>query len=264
MSSDLVLIVDADNTLWDTDDVFADAQRAMIDALERHGHVLPGDKLAFLREVDGRMFEYHGRFEYDFRMLPEALIQAVAQGHADIDPGIVPVLDEPSSDAVEAYEAFSSTLETTKPDLLPGVRELVDWLRAANAAGEPRVASILVSEGEQGRLTGIARHHNLDEGVFDSVHILPGKDQHSFKTAVAEGRAILGDPCAQAVSIGDSLKRDIGPSKAAGCVTIYKPHGFHGQEAAGTPEEEPDHTVGTVHEALEIIQGLLAKSEVPA
>ena len=49
-----VVFIDADNTLWDTDGVYADAQLALLNELEdRLGVQFPElDRLAFVRSID--------------------------------------------------------------------------------------------------------------------------------------------------------------------------------------------------------------------
>jgi len=254
----LILILDADNTLWDADAVFTRAQLAMIEILEQQGHVFPTDKLTFLRHVDRALVERYGTFEYDFRTLSKALVCAVKNDQVECESS--PLHPDTSSATAEAFQAFRQTLDASVPELLLGAGELIAWLRAERSCASRRVAAILLSEGDQRRLDRIAHHYGLDDSVFDHVHFLVTKDRESFAAAISEGRLVLGDPSALAVSIGDSLKRDVAPSKAAGCITVYKPHGFHGNEQPASAGEEPAHTVRTIHEALEIIERLLRNS----
>ena len=48
----LVILVDGDNTLWDTNKVFEEAQRAALATLAAHGFDLGKDGFSILREAD--------------------------------------------------------------------------------------------------------------------------------------------------------------------------------------------------------------------
>jgi len=245
-----VLIVDADNTLWDTNQVFANAQLAMIRSLEEHGCRFPEPPLEALRRIDRRLAREFGKFEYDFSLLAERLMD-------EYFPGEMPSADRELA-AQGAAAELGSTLSTT-PDLLPGATDLLRWIRDSRAHGA-RLAAILISEGDKSRLMRIASAHHLDHGTFDRIEVLATKTAEVFQDAVSWGRLAVGTPSPVCIAIGDSIERDMRPARTAGCVTIYKPAGFHGNERSTTSEAEPDYRVSDLTEALAITQELLNES----
>ena len=76
------IFIDADNTLWDTDGVFADAQLALLNELEdRLGVQFPEpDRLAFVRAIDQGLAErHHEGLRYPPRFLIKALALALTE-----------------------------------------------------------------------------------------------------------------------------------------------------------------------------------------
>ena len=54
------VVVDADNTLWDTNAVYANAQLALLSAVEEHvGVNAAGDRLTYLRNIDQALAQRH-------------------------------------------------------------------------------------------------------------------------------------------------------------------------------------------------------------
>lgn len=75
-----VVFIDADNTLWDTDGVYADAQLALLNELEDRLDVqlLEPDRLAFVRAIDqGLATRHHEGLRYPPRFLIKALALAL-------------------------------------------------------------------------------------------------------------------------------------------------------------------------------------------
>lgn len=258
-----VLLLDADNTIWDTNAVFAKAQDAGIDVLAKHGFSLSDGGLQRLREVDSHLINEMGTFEYDFGQLMEALIlcvkgsdpRAAAKSIAD---GTAALSEEETSVARSAADTLKATLSDTIPPLLPGAKSLLAWLGTELARPTKRTASFLISEGDERRLLKTLAHHGLDVigKYFDGVRIVRRKDKESFQEIAAEGRALLHDDDAQVISIGDSLRRDIEPATAIDAITIYKPAGFMGNESPAGPDDTPTHTVQSLAEALTLVKSM--------
>lgn len=82
-----VILADADNTLWDTDAVFAEAQLRLLEAVERTtGLSAPSgtdDRLAWVRRYDQAIATiHHRRFGYP----PPLPVRALAMGLAGAPP----------------------------------------------------------------------------------------------------------------------------------------------------------------------------------
>lgn len=259
----IVLLLDADNTLWDTNAVFAKAQYAGIDILEQHGVSLSYSGLQRLREVDSYLIDELGTFEYDFDHLMQALILWV-KGYEprvaaqSISHGEAILTEKETSVARYAADALRTTLSNDIPPLLPGASSLLAWLSTQRSQPDRKIASFLVSEGDEGRLLRTVAHHGLDDGgdYFDGVRVVPSKTDESFRKIAAEGRALLRDDNARVICIGDSLRRDIAPANAIGAITIYKPAGFMGHESPGGPDDTPTHTVQSLADALTLVKSM--------
>src|SRR4051812_6345456 len=79
------VFVDADNTLWDTDTVFAHAQLDLLAAVEDAAgiSITATDRLAFIRELDQQLAERHHQ---GLRYPPRLLVRATAFALMGISP----------------------------------------------------------------------------------------------------------------------------------------------------------------------------------
>ena len=134
----ITLFVDADNTLWDTDRVFADAHLGLLAKIEKTTKlrsVTGPDRLAFVRAVDQALAErHHDGLRYPPRLLAQALGEALdgltaerAARRALLDGSAAVV---PREAAAEAEQAFFAALGRG-PAVRPGVAETLPLLHAA-------------------------------------------------------------------------------------------------------------------------------------
>ena len=226
----LVLFVDADNTLWDTDGVYATAQLNLLAAVERvvGSRISVLDRLAFVREVDQALAERH---HSGLRYPPRLLVSAVARVLAGEAPeaaarttyrqGPGPTLI--STPQVLAIEKAFAGDSHHSPELLPGVQTGLARLHAYG------VLILVVTEAAKARVLKIANEHNLND-LFDRIIESP-KSTRLFQRV----QKLTGTTKATFM-IGDQLKHDIWPAKAAGLITIYVPGRFR-------PRWEPDEAV---------------------
>jgi phosphoglycolate phosphatase-like HAD superfamily hydrolase len=236
---EIVVILDGDNTLWDTNSSFEQAQLAILATLESAGHrLIATDKLATLRRVDHELIAHFGVKEYEFRVLVLALVR-LAEGLSPREAAARAARDGAKSaeDEViveEAMREFNRSLAELPP-LLPGARALLEEL-ATNQRS--RAITFLVSEGKDSRLTSVIDRHHLGD-YFEGITVTTDK-RAAMEACIAKGRNLLRSPGAKAVVVGDSLKADIANGNAVGAFTIYKPAGFLGSEAPDSAEDTPD------------------------
>lgn len=229
-SSKQVVFVDADNTLWDTDGVFASAQLNLLAAVERAlGTIsLAEDRLGVVRQVDQALAErHHSGLRYPPRLLASALGRVL---RGDLPENAAKAAwkgaQVRSALATEQAKVIEDQfIEETRrlPQLLPGVR---DGLMRLHAAG---MLILVLTEGARLRALRSAEAHNLT-GVFDRIVEAP-KTVRLFERVLKLARTLR-----PGFMIGDQLQRDIAPAKAAGLVTIYVPGRFR-------PRWEPDETL---------------------
>src|SRR5690349_5120340 len=109
-----VLVFDADNTLWDTDSVFRAAQLAVLSTLAEAGIISdPYSQLGTLRTVDQELIRQLGRAEYDFSLLPTALIAFYTSGLATTEAARIAIAQQKDNSSTgsakvvrAAYQAF--------------------------------------------------------------------------------------------------------------------------------------------------------------
>lgn len=219
MNSPKVILTDADNTLWDTDAVFANAQLSVLRAIENELGVPCGaqDRLAFVRMYDQALAAKH---HLHFRYPPVLLAFAVAVGLAGIPA------DEAASFAIGGSEHtrmlplaaaerivadYKLELNDT-PSLLPGVRE---GLAYAETAG---LNVYVLTEGRIEKQRETIAHYGLAgkfAGVFETTKNAQQFERLSRRFAPA-----------RIVVIGDQPDRDVTPAMQAGCLTVLIPSRF--------------------------------------
>lgn len=240
------VFVDADNTLWDTDSVFADAQRNMLKRVEDATGAVANvdDRLAYVRAVDQAIAErHHARLRYPPKLLVRGLEAALAGHPADraaraawrsTAPNRLP---DDRADEIE--QAFFVDLRHD-PELRTGVREGLEALRAANCM------VLIVTEGPRVKVEETTKSlalHNLISRIIEGPK-QPELYQRVLRSMGAPERAFM---------VGDQLDRDIAPAKAAGLKTIYFPGGFQPRWALDEAHVRPDHVIGTFAEVPDIV-----------
>jgi putative hydrolase of the HAD superfamily len=225
-----VAFVDADNTLWDTDGVFAAAQLGLLTAVERaiECSAIARDRLTFVRSIDQALAErHHLGLRYPPRLLAIAVAHALRGAQADAAAKLAWAGGSMSS-GLETLLAEQFELEFLQssrqlPGLLPGVYEGLHRLHDGG------VLILVVTEGARGRVARTADQHGLSR-VFERI-VEARKSERLFQRVQKLGRVR-----APAFMVGDQLRRDIEPAKAAGLVTIYVPSRFR-------PRWEPDEVL---------------------
>jgi FMN phosphatase YigB (HAD superfamily) len=238
-----VLVLDGDNTIWDTDAVFRSAQIALLEIFVEAG-MISQPNLEILRAVDRALMSKLGRAEYDFRLLSRALVyhfqnrtvsEAVNAALTQTSLTINPELPE------LAYQAFKRELEKV-PDLYPETVPAISTIRASISP----LITILFSEGNTTRIERILETHDVHrQGLFDKIVLAP-KNKESFEQVKESGLQLLPLSDKQEVAfvmVGDSIHHDIRPANQAGFATIYKPAAFKGVESPTEPDEQPSYTI---------------------
>jgi putative hydrolase of the HAD superfamily len=240
------VFVDADNTLWDTDSVFADAQLNMLERIEAATGAAANtdDRLTYVRAVDQAIAErHHARLRYPPRLLVRGLEAALAGHPADRAARVAwrsPTPNRlPDVRVDEIEQAFFVDLRH-QPELRPGVREGLEALRAADCV------VLIVTEGPRAKVEETIKSlalHNL------ITRIIAGPKRPELYQRVLR---LMGAP-KRAFMVGDQLDRDIAPAKAAGLKTIYFPGGFQPRWALDEAHVRPDYVIGTFAEVPDIV-----------
>ena len=209
------LFTDADNTLWDTNSVFARAQVGLLRAIEcRTGISAPRGEdqgLSFLRAVDQRIAEVHSdHLRYPPKLLVSGIIEAL-QGRG-ANAAAKNALAKPSVAGFDA-EIDAYLLEL---GALPPLREgVAETLKAASELGVPIT---VVSEERRERCEVRLAAHDLAALVADVVSAPKSLDLYRRLRREAPSRWVA--------MVGDQPDRDISPAKRAGFWTFLFPSAF--------------------------------------
>jgi putative hydrolase of the HAD superfamily len=242
-----VVFIDADNTLWDTNRVYADAQLALLADVEiASGISAPEiDKLVWLRRIDQLLAERH---HAGLRYPPRLLVKAVASVLKGQEPTTAvrfawsggkseAQLDEDSARRIE--ESFLDRLKA-----LPPLREgVAQGLRTLRTCG---FQVFILTEGSRERVLLLLEQYHLGDLVTRVMEVK--KERKLFDRVLA-----LAHNPPTAFMIGDQLDRDIAPAKAAGLKTIYFPGEFQPKWQPSQGEVRPDFRVTNFNEAAQLI-----------
>lgn len=242
------VFVDADNTLWDTDGVFAAAQLNLLSSVEREvdRSAVGNDegRLAFIRAADQHLAErHHAGLRYPPKLLinvvaaallGETVSRAARRAVANSLPPNV------GADIAAHLEAEYLSDLARVPALRAGVEA---GLRAMEQAG---CVVLIITEGPRKRVERTAGLLGLKEHFTRIVEGVKRPDLYRriLRLAKTPQRAFM---------IGDQLDRDILPAKEAGLDTVYFPGGFRPRWTPDVERVRPDHVVGSFNEVPAIV-----------
>ena len=246
--------IDGDNTLWDTNEVFANAQRRMLEGLRLAGFETDPDRdFELLRELDDQLIAHHRTHRYESKYLAYALIRWARAGEGPIDDLTLAELERESEEVKRVTAELGERLKDDVqeiPLLFPGTMDALDAIRLKG-----RSVLVLYSDASQGRLATICSHYNMP-AVFDLVE-QGDKSDDDWMRVLEAGRSKIFERFSEVeyrtYVVGDLLKYDIRPAKRLGAITIYKPGGYRGREIPQDPEERPMFTVQTLGEVVDIV-----------
>lgn len=247
LKSQGVLFLDADNTLWDTNGVYSEAQMRLLSRIENQvGKVADAsDRLAYLRAFDQGLAERH---HAGLRYPPRFLIKALSMALTGMD----------ERDAIRRSWSGGQDDAQLPNDFVDQAEELyfqdlrqIPRLRLGVLEGLPRLSQQpislrIVTEGSRDRVKKVVQDHGIDSWFSQIIEIQ--KNQPTF----ARIFAAAGSPLF-ALMVGDQLDRDIQPAKAAGLGTIYFPGAFRPKWEAREMDVRPKYTISTFSEVPDIV-----------
>ena len=241
------VFVDADNTLWDTDGVFAAAQLELLEHVERliSHQARDEGRLEFVRSLDQSIAErHHNGLRYPPRLLGQAVALALSGVEIEAAARLAHMNTLPNqlltqNQAEEIEGRFLKTLRRT-PDLRLGVE---DGLQRLNSAG---MVIVVITEASHGKSMQIAIERNIDSYISK---IIEAPKHAGLYRRVQK----LSGTSSRGYMIGDQLERDIKPAKEAGLTTIFFPGGFAPRWERQDSLAYADYIIGNFTEAAEII-----------
>lgn len=249
------VFVDADNTLWDTDAVFAEAQLHLLASIERATGIstLAADRLAFIRELDQHLASrHHQGLRYPPRLLARATafaLMGISAPRAAKSAWLGELKSALGEGAELGLEQDFVAWISRPAKLRPGVMEGLDGLLAAG------LTVLIVTEGAEAKVAATAERLGLN-GHF--TRIIEGKKRPELYQRVIR----LAKSSEGGFMVGDQLDRDIAPAKEAGLTTIYFPGGFQPRWVPEEAEVRPNFKIESFAEVPGIVTSCLAEVAV--
>lgn len=246
----MLILTDADNTLWDTNSVYRDAQLTYFDEIAHivGTHAQVPDKLAFLRNIDqGIASKHKDHFRYPPILLAEELYHALSSRSGGKQSDALAMSNELTMLLKLAADAFGARIATTVPALRDGV---------ANGLGELRnlgARIVVVTEGPAERCDALLRTHGIRDAIADVVHVAR-KNVVAFKQL--SDQSILGPKLA----IGDQVEKDLYPAKEAGFETAFFPSDLKFKWSGTVNESFVDYRIQSYLEVVNIARELIASA----
>ncbi len=219
MSHDPIVLVDADNTLWDTDRVFSTAQLQLLAGVE----VVTGkrfvgtNRLEFVREYDQAIASlHHLHLRYPPSMLIRALVAGLSSMAAvEVAESIIRGRNLPYQISPHEVNSIASEFSLALgklPELLQGVR---DGLQLAKDQG---LVTYILTEGSADKQRKLVDFHGLGQLVHGVSEVTKNESQFSrLKKRFSPANVYV---------VGDQEDRDIIPANEARCITILIPSRF--------------------------------------
>jgi putative hydrolase of the HAD superfamily len=244
--TEVMVVSDADNTLWDTNSVYAKAQLKLLEEIEQAvgKQLADDDRLSAVRWIDQLIAaQSPENFSYPPYRLAAALRTAILWGLAAerLATTVKEALEVDLSHA-EAFAVmrYRGAVQGTTPKLRNGVVDGLELLL------QREIQVTVFTETNLDRCNRLLQEHGLSRFVGRVV---------SARKCMQEFLKILrsAGPVRSAFMIGDHLDRDIGPAAEAGFTTIWYPGGLQtvngGEKASG----RPDVQVSSFYEAAAIV-----------
>ena len=210
------LFTDADNTLWDTNSVFASAQVGLLRDIETEVRLTAPEAsdggLAFVRRIDQRIASSHP----DHLRYPSVLLAStIARVLAGYDPEQAVDdacgggdLTKRFARAVAQYERRLRAM----PTLRDGVQEGLADLRRSD------VPVTVLTEARLDRCSAMIEAHGLSRFISGVRSVR--KDAGAYRALREHADEV------RLVMVGDQLDRDVDAARRAGFLTIFFPGGF--------------------------------------
>ena len=197
----LNLIFDADDTLWESNVHFLEAEDEFVAALRRAGCSLEERQVrALVREHELEVIKRHGYGRQPYVLALTNLVETLS-AKMDLLRGISAEI-----------ERIGRRLVSRRCEVRPGVQETLAELVT-------RHRLILFTKGQPEEQSAKLKSSQLD-GFFSHVEVAAEKDLAAYRALLG----LLALPREETVMIGNSPRSDINPAVRAGIRAVYIPH----------------------------------------
>ena len=195
------LIIDADDTLWETEIFYEECIAGFGEMMAMHGH----DREEAERTVDEVERERVPLVGYG----PQEFSVNLAIAYERLCARYGRAVEE---DVSRAVHELGQLVVDPPMILLDGVAEALQWLGG-------RFQLILLTKGDEDVQTGKLARSGL-EAYFGGVHVVSEKDAEVFQRLIAQ----YGLDVERTWMVGNSPRSDINPALAAGIGAVHIPH----------------------------------------
>jgi putative hydrolase of the HAD superfamily len=192
------LLVNGDDTLWESNVFVEKTMEHFFDLVERFGYARSYAR-HILNETERINIRQHGYGVRSFGRSLEETYRKLAGGLAQ--PG-----------AVGEVAALVKDLERTPPHVLPGVPGTLEYLAAHHRM-------ILFTQGESAEQAAKVERSGL-QGFFEAIEIVAEKSASAYQELVQRHHVVK----AHGWVVGHSPRSDINPALQAGLNAAFVPH----------------------------------------
>lgn len=208
--------LDADDTLWHSENRFHEAHQQYHRLLARHIDVSPGELEARMLATERRNL---GLFGYGAKGFTLSLIETAIE----VTDGSIP------SREIERIIAFGKELLDHPVEVLPGVTETMRRLRDAG------LGLLIITKGDLWHQESKVASSGLAD-LVDGVEIVSEKDPRTYGTILRRHRIEPGAFC----MVGNSVRSDVLPVLDVGGHAIHVPYEYlWAHEAVEGADEDP-------------------------
>ena len=243
------IYTDADNTLWDTNAVFANAQLQLLEHAEHIAgvHAPLSERLDFVRQYDQAIAKrHHALLRYPPILLLRAL--TLGLGGVSVESAIARVLAEgaiPAEPEALALKLYQTNLAKT-PKLLRGVSDGLSWVR------QLEIPVYVITEGPAAITNGRLRELGLD-GYVDGV-LSASKSVELYARLVERAAPKI------ATMIGDQPDRDVLLPHKAGMQAVLVKSQFRPEWLADRNYEA--HADAVADDFLAAVRWIVSESNI--
>lgn len=194
-----VLLIDADDTLWENNIYFEQAIAGFIERLN-HQHMSPEQVRLFLNDVERETILERG---YGVHSFAHSLVKCFER-----------LAEQPVTPALHEYIwGFAHRIASCPIELIQGVQETLDYL---DQRGHHL---IMMTKGNFTEQSGKVERSGIKE-YFAAVEIVAEKKPAAYKSVI-----VKYELAAQTTwMVGNSPRSDINPAMAAGINAVFVPH----------------------------------------
>jgi putative hydrolase of the HAD superfamily len=235
-----LLLTDADNTLWDTNSVYADAQLFLLHQVENYARnpFVTQDRLALVRKIDQAIAAGHSLgLRYPPMLLVSTLIRTALRELPDQTYKTFSQGEDHYLAAKQFEEILLEKVRTSIPELRRGVLEGLRKLRQQN------VRVIVFTEGDEERCQSLLEEHHIAEFCWQLKSARKTLHEYRQLSEGAEERAYM---------VGDQIDVDVRLAKQAGLASIYFPSDFRPEWTLGL-DPEADYTIDNYEQIPSIL-----------